>query len=50
MNDLFTILHRSVVRSTADAGRLNKRVLFKSDVQESIKLIDIPNQVLIWKD
>jgi hypothetical protein len=30
-------LHRSVVISAADASHRNKRVSFKSDVQESLK-------------
>jgi hypothetical protein len=38
-NDLVTILHRSVVRSAADANHRNKRVLFKSDVQESLQIL-----------
>jgi hypothetical protein len=39
-NDLVTVLHRSVVRSAADASHWNRRVSFKSDVQESLKLIE----------
>jgi hypothetical protein len=39
-NDLVTVLHRSVVRSAADANHRNKRVSFKSDVQVSLKLLD----------
>jgi hypothetical protein len=39
-NDLITVLHRSVVRSAADASHCNRRVSFKSDVQESLKLLD----------
>jgi hypothetical protein len=39
-NDLVTFLQRSVVRSAADASHRNIRVLFKSDVQESLKLLD----------
>jgi hypothetical protein len=39
-NDLVTVLHRSVVRSAADASHRNRRVSFKSDVQESLKLLD----------
>jgi hypothetical protein len=38
-NDLVTVLHRSVVTSAADASHRNRRVSFKSDVQESIKLL-----------
>jgi hypothetical protein len=37
-NDLATVLHRSVVRSKADASHRNIRVSFESDVQESLKL------------
>jgi hypothetical protein len=39
-NDLVTVLHRSVVRSAADASHRSRRVSFKSDVQESLKLLD----------
>jgi hypothetical protein len=39
-NDLVTVLHRSVVRSAADASHRNRRVSSKSDVQESLKLLD----------
>jgi hypothetical protein len=39
-NDLITVLHRSVVRSAVDASHRNRRVSFKSDVQESLKLLD----------
>jgi hypothetical protein len=39
-NDLVTVLHRSVVRSAADASHQNRIVSFKSDVQESLKLLD----------
>jgi hypothetical protein len=39
-NDLVTVLHRSVVRSAADTSHRNRRVSFKSDVQESLKLLD----------
>jgi hypothetical protein len=38
-NDLVTVLHRSVVRSAADANHRNRRVSFKSDAQESLKLL-----------
>jgi hypothetical protein len=38
-NHLVTVLHRSVVRSAADANHRNRRVSFKSDVQESLKLL-----------
>jgi hypothetical protein len=39
-NDLVTFLHRSVVRSAADASHRNRKVSFKSEVQESLKLLD----------
>jgi hypothetical protein len=39
-NDLVTVLLRSVVRSAADASHRNRRVSFKSDIQESLKLLD----------
>jgi hypothetical protein len=38
-NDLVTILHRSVVRSAADANHRNKSVSYKSDVQESLQIL-----------
>jgi hypothetical protein len=38
-NDLVKVLHISVFRSAADASHRNKRVSFKSDVQESLKLL-----------
>ena len=40
-NDLCTVLHRSVVRSAADANHRNKRVSFKPDVQEMINKLDV---------
>ena len=40
-NDLNTVLHRSVVRSTADANYRNKRVSFKLDVEDSLIKLDI---------
>jgi hypothetical protein len=50
-NDLVTVLHRSVVRSAADTSHRNRRVSFKLDVQESLKLLDIkPNLSFVWKD
>jgi hypothetical protein len=50
-NDLVTILHRSVVRSAADASHRNRRASFKSDVQESLKLLDTkPSSTFVWKD
>jgi outer membrane protease len=49
-NDLVTVLHRSVVRSAADASHWNRRVSFKSDVQESLKLLDTkPILTFVWK-
>jgi hypothetical protein len=39
-NELVTVLQRSVVRSAADASHRNRRVSFKSEVQESLKLLD----------
>jgi hypothetical protein len=38
-NNSVTVLHRSVVRSAADASHRNRRVSFKSDVQESLKVL-----------
>jgi hypothetical protein len=50
-NHLVTVLHRSVVRSAADASHRNRRVSFKSDVQESLKLLDTkPSLSFVWKD
>jgi hypothetical protein len=40
-NDISTVLHRSVVRSAADASHQNKRVSFKPDVQEMIDKLDV---------
>ena len=39
-NDLITVLHRSVVRSAADVYHWNKQVLLKSDVQDTLNLLD----------
>jgi hypothetical protein len=39
-NEFFTVLHGSVVRSAADTSHRNRRVSFKSDVQESLQLLD----------
>jgi hypothetical protein len=36
------------VRSTADASHRNERVSFKSDVQESLKLLDTKPS-FVWK-
>jgi hypothetical protein len=50
-NDLVTVLHRSVVRSEAGASHQNRRVSFKSDVKESLKLLDtMPIITFVWKD
>jgi hypothetical protein len=50
-NELVTVLHRSVMRSAADASHRNRRVSFKSDVQESLKLLDTkPILAFVWKD
>jgi hypothetical protein len=48
-NDLVTVLHRSLVRSAADASHRNRRVSFKSDVQESLTLLD-SKPSFVWKD
>ena len=39
-DDLTAVLHRSVVRSTADASHRNKRLTFKPDIQEQINKLD----------
>jgi hypothetical protein len=39
-NYLVTVIHRSVVRSAADASHWNRRVSLESNVQESLKLLD----------
>jgi hypothetical protein len=50
-NDLVTVLHRSVVISAADASHRNRRVSFKSDIQESLKfLVTKPSLTFVWKD
>jgi hypothetical protein len=39
------------VRSAADTSHRNRRVSFKSDVQESLKLLDTkPSSIFVWKD
>jgi hypothetical protein len=39
------------VRSAADASHRNRRVSFKSDVQESLKLLDTKTSLsFVWKD
>jgi hypothetical protein len=46
--DLVTVLHRSVMGSAADGSHRNRRVSFKSDVQESLKLLDTkPSLILL---
>jgi hypothetical protein len=40
-NDLVKVVHRSVLRSAEDTNHRSKRVSFKSEVQESLKLLDI---------
>jgi hypothetical protein len=48
---LVTVLHRSMVRSAADDSHRNRRVSFKSDVQESLKLLGTkPSLTFAWKD
>jgi hypothetical protein len=37
------------VRSTVDASHQNRRVLFESDVQESLRLLDTKPS-FVWKD
>jgi hypothetical protein len=50
-NEIITGLHRSVVRSAADASHRNKRVSFKSNVQKSLKLLDTKtSSTFSWKD
>jgi hypothetical protein len=39
-DDLSAFLHRSVVRSAADPTHRNKRVTFKSDIQETLDKLD----------
>jgi hypothetical protein len=41
MNNLSTLLHRSVVRSAADANHRNQRVTFTPDVQKMIEKLDV---------
>jgi hypothetical protein len=51
INDLVTVLHRSVDRFTADANHRNRRVSLNSDVQESLQLLDTkPSLTFVWKD
>jgi hypothetical protein len=46
---MVTVLHRSVVRSAADTSHRNRRVSFKSDVQQSLTLLDTKPS-FDWKD
>jgi hypothetical protein len=49
-NDLVTVLHRSVTRSEAGTSHRNRRVSFKSDVKELLKLLDTkPSLTFVWK-
>jgi hypothetical protein len=48
-NGLVTVLHRSVVRSASDSSHRNRRLSFKSDIQESLKLLDTKPS-FVWKD
>jgi hypothetical protein len=48
-NNLVTVLHRSVVRSAADASHRNERVSLMSDIKESLKLLDTKLS-FVWKD
>jgi hypothetical protein len=49
--DLVTVLQRSVVRTAADASHRNRRVSFKSDLQESLRLLGTkPSLTYVWKD
>jgi hypothetical protein len=40
INDLFTVLHHRVARLASDVKHRNKGILFKSDVQDSLNLLD----------
>jgi hypothetical protein len=53
-NDLYTVLHRSVVRSAAYTNHQNKQVLFKSDVH--LIFLEIvtrnrkqKNRIMMWQ-
>jgi hypothetical protein len=39
-NDLVTVLHSSVLGSAADSSHRDRRVIFKSYIQDSLKLLD----------
>jgi hypothetical protein len=45
-NDLSTVLHKSVVRSAADTNHLNKRVIFKPDMQERLDKLDNVSRII----
>jgi hypothetical protein len=48
---LITVLHRSAVRSAADSSHRNRRVSFKSDLQESLKSLSTKlSLTFVWKD
>jgi hypothetical protein len=48
-NSLITVLYGNMVRSAADVSCRNKILSFKSDVQESLKLLDTKPS-FVWKD
>jgi hypothetical protein len=43
---LSTVLHRSVVRSAADANHRNQRETFEPDVQEKIEKLDATSNIV----
>jgi hypothetical protein len=45
-NDLTIVLHRSVVRSEADANHMNKRVKFEPDFQGRLNQLDNGPQII----
>ena len=45
--DLSSVLHRSVVRSSADVAHWNKHVTFKSDIQEALDKLDARPSAII---
>jgi hypothetical protein len=48
-NDFVILLHRGVVRSAADASHRNKKMLFMSDEQESLILLETKPS-FVYKD
>jgi hypothetical protein len=46
---LVTVLHRKEVRTAVDESQRHSRVSFKSDKQESLKLLDTTPS-FVWKD